>query len=63
MKRWVNFYPPCENCGPDYPWHTTSWNTRELADKNAKHGRIACVEVEFKIGDGLNERDQRTMAA
>lgn len=61
--RWVNFYPPCEGESPRFPWRTTSWFTRELADKNAKRGRLACIKVEFTAGDGLSEADQRTMAA
>lgn len=59
--RWVNFYPPCENSW-GHPWRTTSWRTRKLADKNAKRGRLACVQVTFAYGDGLTEQDQRTMA-
>ncbi|MHC2462101.1 hypothetical protein [Bradyrhizobium embrapense] len=42
---WVNVYRPLMGaCG-------TVWATRELADKTAAHGRIACVEV--KIGESL----------
>lgn len=59
--RWVNFYPPARTDNVD-PWRTTSWFTRELADENARRGRLACVRVEFSDGDGLSESDQRTMA-
>ncbi len=61
--RWVNFYPPSERHNDAYPWRTTSWITREIADQNAKRGRLACVRVEFRDGDGLSEADQRTMAS
>lgn len=51
--RWVNFYPPCDGESLSFPWRTTSWISRELADRNAKPGRIACVMVEFDDGAGL----------
>lgn len=56
--RWVNFYPPTDGNGPSQ-WATTSWKTREWADKHAARGRLACVRVEFEDGDGLSESDQR----
>lgn len=55
MKRWVNFYPPCDSSRDPHPWRTTSWISKALADKHAKPGRIACVEVEFSQGEGLYE--------
>ncbi len=53
MTRWINLYPPCDT-HREHPWRTTSWNTRALAEKNAKPGRIACVEVQFEPGEGLS---------
>jgi hypothetical protein len=53
MKRWVNFYPPCDQTRHGHPWRTTSWVSRAFADQNAEPGRLACVEVEFKAGDGI----------
>jgi hypothetical protein len=61
-ERWVNFYPPTDFNGPAN-WATTSWVTRDLADENAKRGRLACIEVRFRDGDGLSEADQRTVAS
>lgn len=57
LVRWVNFYPPCANdrlSAGNHPWRTTSWNTREDADKNAMPNRWACIRVEFDNGDGIN---------
>jgi hypothetical protein len=51
--RWINLYPPCDDLSGNHPWRTTSWHTRELADHYARPGRIACVRIEFKEGDGL----------
>lgn len=50
--RWINLYPPCDTTS-EHPWRTTSWLTRELADRHAKPGRIACCRVAFNDGDGL----------
>lgn len=61
MTRWVNFYPPAP-LGGEHPWRTTSWFTREDADRFARPGRIACVRVEFENGDGLSLDDARRMA-
>lgn len=56
MKRWINLYPPCDlRRDPCSPWRTTSWTSRHLADRKAKPGRIACIEVEFEPGDGLEK--------
>ncbi len=53
MIRWVNFYPPCDYISGGHPWRTTSWHTRGDADRHAREGRVACVMVEFELGDGL----------
>lgn len=54
QSRWVNFYPPCDTTGL-HPWRTTSWMSKALADANAKPGRVACVKVDFKLGDGCDD--------
>lgn len=41
---WVNIYPD------DIP---NAHPTRERADRHARHGRIACVRVEYEEGEGL----------
>lgn len=50
-KMWVNVYRPfVESVGNAYA-------SKELADKWAGAGRIACIEVEFEPGEGLNNVD------
>ena len=46
-RVWQNWYK--NSAGP---WSCT-YSTRESADGNCDAGRIACVEVVFKEGDGL----------
>lgn len=52
IVRYVNFYPPCDLTSI-HPWRTTSWTERKDADRYARTGRIACIRVEFNMGDGL----------
>lgn len=59
MIRFVNFYPPCDDTTSAHPWRTTSWDTQELADRNAQPGRIACIMVEFEPGQGLDRIEAR----
>jgi hypothetical protein len=48
MRVYVNIYPPINgSCGAVY-------KTRALADQWAGKMRIACVEVEYKPGEGTN---------
>lgn len=54
QTRWVNFYPPIDDMSAFHPWRTSSWVSKELADRNAKQGRLACVKVEFSEGEGLD---------
>lgn len=42
---WINFY----KSGMRYGWHTS----KEMADRQAGEDRIACVNVVFNDGDGL----------
>jgi len=44
---WLNIYLRAEN-----EW-MMAWETREQADEHAIKGRIACVKIEYKDGDGL----------
>jgi hypothetical protein len=45
---WLNIYPDMHPCGTlcDHP-------TREAADASASCGRIACINIKFKEGEGL----------
>lgn len=48
QRRWVNFYPPCDDLYGHHPWRTTSWVSRELALKHVRAGCIApAVPVDF----------------
>lgn len=44
IKAWVNIYPFSDGY---------VYKTREEADKAADFNRIACVQIEFKEGEGL----------
>lgn len=50
IVRYVNFYPPCDDTQSQHPWRTTSWHTEELAEENARPGRLTArpVRVEFE---------------
>ena len=51
IKGWINVY----KCGPNSCDRTAStiWETKEVADAAGWEDRIACIEVEFKEGEGL----------
>jgi len=53
---WVNVYRPfVESVGNAYA-------SKDLADKWAGAGRIACIEVEFEPGEGLQNDEPKRSA-
>lgn len=49
LRAFVNIYPPMVGaCGSAY-------KTRELADQFAGSSRIACIEIEYSPGDGIDD--------
>lgn len=53
MRRaFINIYPPLNGaCGAAYA-------TQELADQWAGRSRIACIEIFYEPGEGLNANEQ-----
>jgi hypothetical protein len=49
--RWVNFYPISQQTAG---YNCCDHLTKSAADSEKGHGRIACIAVTFKRGDGLN---------
>lgn len=47
-RGWVNIYPRGRSCGIG-----SFYNNRQTADAAAGADRIACVEIVFRKGDGL----------
>lgn len=47
-ETWINIYHNEHGC----PW-VCPYQTKEEADYKAAPERIACVRIEYKIGDGL----------
>lgn len=52
-RLWVNVYRPLIGASG------TAYETRELADQMAGRGRIACVEIKFEAGEGLDADEQK----
>lgn len=50
IKGWINVYIPGYG---ENEAASTIWNTKEDADSAACEDRIACIQVEFKEGEGL----------
>lgn len=49
LSAFVNIYPPLVGA------IGAAYKTRELADQMAGSGRIACVEVLYEPGEGIND--------
>lgn len=45
VTKWLNIYPGGFGC--------YKYNTKEDADYNASHLRIACIPITYREGDGL----------
>lgn len=49
LRAFVNIYPPLIGaCGSAY-------KTRVLADQFAGSSRIACIEIEYSAGEGIDD--------
>lgn len=52
LRAFLNIYPPLIGaCGSAY-------KTRLVADQMAGRNRIACIEVEYEAGEGLDSAHQ-----
>lgn len=55
IKGWVNIYPLPKNSHIKHAGVTSGliYVDSKLADQEAAHDRIACIEIEFTEGEGL----------
>lgn len=58
VKGWVNIYPKNRFSEADREKVSNTHTTKEIANKSAVSGRIACIPITFREGDGLEDGEK-----